>query len=113
MCFLLSVDVDSPSRVTAFLLSFWGSSRTPHPLFRFFDEAADLLSGFIISHYIEKEREIFNFFSQKMEMVGFRNFFMDLSFCCKVPFSLYFLHPFALTVAREHFFSLETVSDNT
>lgn len=29
---------------------------------------------------------------------------MDLSFCCKVPFSLYFLHPFALTVAREHFF---------
>ena len=83
---------------------FWGSSRTPHPLFSFFDEAADLLSGFIISHYIEKGKRNFQFFSQKDGNGRFSKFFMDLSFCCKVPFSLYFLHPFALTVAREHFF---------
>ncbi len=115
MCFLLSVDVDSPSRVTAFLLSFWGIEPYSSSafFFVFLTKPQTFLSGFIISHYIEKGKRNFQFFHKKDGNGRFSKFFMDLSFCCKVPFFSVFSASICANRCKRAFFSLETVSDNT
>lgn len=85
--------------------SILGLSRTPVLLFRLFDEATDFLSGFIISHCIEKIKRKFRFLAKlsrrnnfpfllrgfaPFQVPFYSSFFASFPFihCKRAPFSL-------------------------